>query len=114
MASRNLVAAALEATAATSTATIAAALHCFVNLEGAALQIVSVELLDCLLGFPTRTHLHEAESPGLSRGSINDHGNGFTRPGLSEKFFQVLLRDVVTEIADVNLLSHTTPFSRHR
>jgi hypothetical protein len=35
------------------------------------LQILSVELLDRFLGFRARGHLHEPESPGLPRGSIN-------------------------------------------
>ena len=111
MASWSLVTAIPGATAEISTAVVAAALYRFVHLEGAALQIVTVELLRRRLGFCARAHLHEPKPLGLPRGTIDDHGYGFARPRLSEEPFQVLLRDLVTEIADVKLLSQNAPSS---
>ena len=95
MAFRTLVTAIPGATTIISTAVVVP-LDGLVHLEGAALQVVTVELLDCLLGFGARAHLHEAEPSGLPGSSIRDHGYGLTRPRLSEQSFQILLRDLVT------------------
>lgn len=108
MAFRNLVAATPGATTIISTA-VAATLRSLVHPEGATLQVLPVELLDCLLGFGARAHLHEAEPSGLSGSSIHDHGYGFTGSGLSEESFQILLRHLVTQIPDVELVSQSTP-----
>jgi hypothetical protein len=105
---------AIPRTTAVFSSAVAVALDRFVHLERATFQIVTVKLLDCLLGLGTRAHLHESEPSGLARGSIRDDRDGLTCSRLSEQSFQVLLRDVVTKIADVELLSQSIPSRSHR
>ena len=94
---------AIPAAAATTTAAAAApattttttlALPRFVHFEGAALELVTIELLNRLLRFGSGCHLHEAEATRLSRGPVGDDGHVFAGTCLREQLLQLLIGDI--------------------
>src|SRR5438445_3409577 len=102
---RSVAAAAGEAPAPAVTAA-GRALAGLAHVQGAALQVLAVELGDRLLRLARRAHLDEAEATRLSRGAIGDDRDGLARPGLGEQCLQVLARGVEGKVADEDLLAH--------
>src|SRR5512146_2687873 len=77
-----------------------------VDFDGAALEIVTVQLLDRLLRLAVGPHLDETESARLACFTIRDDRRGFTGPCLRKELLQLLLAHAECEIAYVKLCAH--------
>jgi hypothetical protein len=99
-----------EATAATTAAAAAtrAALFGDVDAKAATLEVLTVEVLDRLLGTFGGGHLHEAEAAGLAGHPIQ-HERHFADFAASRKTLRdEILSGVEREITDVQTIRHET------
>jgi hypothetical protein len=78
----------------------------FIDLERSPGEIMSVEALNCRLGFLVRSHLDKAKTFGLAGEPIRNNVYGFDGAHLGEEFFEISLRRIVGKIADIQLLCH--------
>src|SRR5207245_10559421 len=81
-------------------------LACLAHVERAAMQLVTVERRDRLLGLARRTHLDEAEAPGPASGAVGDYRCRLAASGLREQRLEVGTAGVEGKVADEQLLAH--------
>src|SRR5688500_9107728 len=98
-------AAAATTTTATAVSTAESAAAAFlgtglVHLDGTALELLTIELLDRLLCFVVGGHLDESEAARLTRVAIGDDRRRLAGARLSEELLQVASSDLEREISD--------------
>ena len=71
---------------------------CFIDGEGAALEILLMEHFDGFGGLRLGRHLHEREAPGAPRRAILHNIHGDNCPSLREVVLEVVLSGVVREV----------------
>jgi len=107
-------AAAASATAtatATITTTAAAPLFArasFVDGQRATIDFFLIQALDRSLGLAVVGHFDKAKTLAAARVAIHADLGALHPPELGEERFQALIRDVVTEVSDVESRSHYT------
>src|SRR5438270_1860411 len=79
------------------------------DLHPPAVELPTVEVGDGLLRLLVGRHLHEAEALGATAELIGDDAGGHDRARLREEAVETLVRGVVTEPADEELLRHGVP-----
>lgn len=97
------------ATAAAATATAAATVFpgtSFVDGQVAAIMLLLVQRRDCLAGRIVVGHFDKAEALAPASVPVGNDLGAPNRTVLSKQFFQARVRDVVTQIPNIQLHSH--------
>jgi hypothetical protein len=99
-------AAAVTTATATTAATSWLARTGFIHGERAAVVLGAVHSADRGLGFFIAAHFHEAEALAAAGVAIHDHFGALYRSEFPKHLVEIRVRNVITQIANVQLLSH--------
>jgi hypothetical protein len=99
-------AAAVTTAAATAAATSRLARTGFVHGERSAVVLGAVHSADRGLGFFIAAHFHKAEALAAAGVAIHDHFGALYRSEFPKHLVEIRVRNVITQIANVQLLSH--------
>ena len=81
---------------------------CFVDIQRAFGQIITVQCIDCFVSFIIVVHFHETESLGSTCFPVSDNVNGVDIIMHFEFFAEIVFRGPVRQITYINLhLSNT-------